>query len=712
MTTATNTLPAARDLKLLVAPHIVEDLGLNLYTSLPKVLVEFIANAYDADAPDVTITLDTGEIAAARQKMRELWKEKKKKGASGEELQALADQSLPDHLTIEIEDHGCGMSTDDLEHKFLVIGRRRRTEKEDTADPFRSKGGRLLMGRKGIGKLAGFGVAKSVEITSRAKGEQYATRLTLNYEDLSKHKKTEEIAIPAEVLAGGGGISPYGTKIVLKRLGFEATASQLETMQRAIGDSFYDVLTEQFVVKLNGSTVKPTARSFAYVWPNPETPVEDMVTKVLEDEDGGSQLTFQYRIRFTGPKESLAAKERGIRVYSHGRLANAPDLLDLKTGMHGFRNTHYLDGVVRADFIDDQSADYIGSNRQGLRWDTSLLTGLRAFLSQEMETAIKEYQKKRDADAIDETKNDQFSKDLIENAKLPKHRKKVAFAVAAKLAAACQLGASDPYYKETLPILVSGLGQGDILQKISDLATAAPTPDIHDLLTQATRLTAQEFADFVRVIDGRLAGIEALDRIYKEADFKNAKNEGELHELFKRCPWLINPMFTQFLTSNESEDSMNEKLAKKLEIGSHLPNGYNPKAPKETTPLEKNERPDLVFLLSNLGLHKLVIVELKAPNTPLHLDHLTQLKGYILRAQEWLAEQDGEKAKVEVYGYLIGSRDESSKAEQVKLLRSEIKNRPNNANWDVFDVGEVLDMTRSAHRELIDVAEKKKAEID
>lgn len=33
-----------------VAPHIVEDLGLNLYTTLPRVLVEFIANAYDADS--------------------------------------------------------------------------------------------------------------------------------------------------------------------------------------------------------------------------------------------------------------------------------------------------------------------------------------------------------------------------------------------------------------------------------------------------------------------------------------------------------------------------------------------------------------------------------------------------------------------------------------------------------------------------------------
>jgi hypothetical protein len=40
-------------LKFRVAAHIVEDLGLNLYTDLPRVLVEYVANAHDADSPHV-----------------------------------------------------------------------------------------------------------------------------------------------------------------------------------------------------------------------------------------------------------------------------------------------------------------------------------------------------------------------------------------------------------------------------------------------------------------------------------------------------------------------------------------------------------------------------------------------------------------------------------------------------------------------------------
>jgi hypothetical protein len=49
-------------LKFKVAPHIVEDLGLNLYTTLPRVLVEFVANAYDAVSPFARIQYDVAQI--------------------------------------------------------------------------------------------------------------------------------------------------------------------------------------------------------------------------------------------------------------------------------------------------------------------------------------------------------------------------------------------------------------------------------------------------------------------------------------------------------------------------------------------------------------------------------------------------------------------------------------------------------------------------
>jgi len=41
---------SAEPLKFKCSATLLQDLGLNLYTSLGKVLVEFVANAYDADS--------------------------------------------------------------------------------------------------------------------------------------------------------------------------------------------------------------------------------------------------------------------------------------------------------------------------------------------------------------------------------------------------------------------------------------------------------------------------------------------------------------------------------------------------------------------------------------------------------------------------------------------------------------------------------------
>ena len=123
-------------LKFKIAPHIVEDLGLNLYTSLPRVLVEFVANAYDADSPSVSISLDKDAIYKAQKVVkREYELEQEKAKGSDEDVEPLATRTLPSDLNILIEDTGHGMSRGDLNRKFLVAGRRRRLEEPDADDP-------------------------------------------------------------------------------------------------------------------------------------------------------------------------------------------------------------------------------------------------------------------------------------------------------------------------------------------------------------------------------------------------------------------------------------------------------------------------------------------------------------------------------------------------------------------------------------------------
>ena len=74
-------------------PLVIDDLGAKLYSTLPPVLAELIANGYDACAREIFINLNDS---------KEVGKE------------------------IIVFDDGIGMSFDEINEKYLRIGRKRR----------------------------------------------------------------------------------------------------------------------------------------------------------------------------------------------------------------------------------------------------------------------------------------------------------------------------------------------------------------------------------------------------------------------------------------------------------------------------------------------------------------------------------------------------------------------------------------------------------
>lgn len=111
------------------AGSLVRHLGLQMYSGAVPAIAELVANAYDADATSVQIEVPL-------------------------------DTALDANSEIVIRDDGLGMTFEDVNEKYLLVGRDRRASGAD-----RSPGGRLVLGRKGLGKLAGFGIAKIVTIT-------------------------------------------------------------------------------------------------------------------------------------------------------------------------------------------------------------------------------------------------------------------------------------------------------------------------------------------------------------------------------------------------------------------------------------------------------------------------------------------------------------------------------------------------------------------
>ena len=112
--------------RMTVDLNVLDHLADGLYSSVAAVLTEAVANAWDADATTVEIIVDIGRDR------------------------------------ISIVDNGIGMDEEAINERYLRVGYRRRQEGETTPS------GRLVMGRKGIGKLSLLSIADVIEVRSKA----------------------------------------------------------------------------------------------------------------------------------------------------------------------------------------------------------------------------------------------------------------------------------------------------------------------------------------------------------------------------------------------------------------------------------------------------------------------------------------------------------------------------------------------------------------
>lgn len=105
--------------------------GRQLYSNAWAAISELVANGFDASAEDVYLYID---------------------------------MTNKNHSIIELFDNGSGMTTDDLETKYTIIGRNRRTDNPDDK----------ATGRKGIGKLAALYLSDCYKIITRKDDETTA----------------------------------------------------------------------------------------------------------------------------------------------------------------------------------------------------------------------------------------------------------------------------------------------------------------------------------------------------------------------------------------------------------------------------------------------------------------------------------------------------------------------------------------------------------
>lgn len=131
--------------KMKISKNVLQHLGVQLYDTISAVLSEFISNSHDADANNIKIYIEGSDG--------------NKKDVFGKCLSKRNGESLGYKLIIE--DDGHGMNPEEINEYFLNVGRCRREKGQSTTPK-----GRPVMGNKGIGKLAPFGICSKMEIIS------------------------------------------------------------------------------------------------------------------------------------------------------------------------------------------------------------------------------------------------------------------------------------------------------------------------------------------------------------------------------------------------------------------------------------------------------------------------------------------------------------------------------------------------------------------
>jgi len=310
--------------------HTIQHLGVKMYSTVPPALAELIANSYDACATEVRIKLYNGE-------------DKK----------------------VIVEDNGIGMSFDQVNNYFLRIGRNRREEKQE------SQCGRIPTGKKGLGKLALFGIGDTVNIITCQGGE--AVSFVMDWEEINNWESGKPYTPKFDIIPTGE--INKGTTITLSNLK-RKTGFPIQEYSESLARLFN--FNDDFVVYLSlndGEPIKIDNKlKYKNIIPEFEWDIDE-VRKINDRQYAEKDLIVGKIVTTERP---LNANLRGVTLFANGRLVNAPEFFGKSESSHFYS---YATGWLNIDFIDNWEEDVISTNRQSIDWDNPLTTELREYLA-------------------------------------------------------------------------------------------------------------------------------------------------------------------------------------------------------------------------------------------------------------------------------------------------------------------------------------------
>jgi hypothetical protein len=296
------------------------------------------------------------------------------------------------------------MTPDEVNDFYLKVGgeRRKDPKRGDTSKKF----GRKVLGRKGVGKLAPFGICQKIEIITSG-GEiiskfsnngttvsGYLTaHLILDQRDIMNDSDADYVPQTGEM--DGTIRAEKGTTIKLSEFSYRQVPA-VDVLARELAQRF-GIASLNWEIKLENSAVEPgenicRVQNF-HVLKMPETeirfeaeknPRPQSPTHLTYNHEGYIMPEIEAGFNCDGvfyPVEGWIAYAQknykddlvaGIRIYCRGKITAQTSIFNLKSGFTGEYDVRsYIIGELHADWLDEKD-DLIQTDRRDILWSNEI----------------------------------------------------------------------------------------------------------------------------------------------------------------------------------------------------------------------------------------------------------------------------------------------------------------------------------------------------
>lgn len=691
------------DYTMRISRLTVDKLGVKLYDKVSAVIAELVANSYDADATKVRIHAPMNHYLATK-----------------------TEQGIKDKgFCICIEDDGHGMTPDEMQKFFLVVGAERRSDAKrgDLSRKYQRK----VMGRKGVGKLAPFGICRIIEIissggkwiTENGQSGYHTSHIVLDYDRITNDQSDLEQNYKPAVGSDDGTLKPsHGTKVILKNFNYRRVPD-IETLARQIAQRF-GIRSNNWSIELLDNTKTPGDDDHSRevgefdVKHMPNTKIEFRNNagkseaigpngEIIENLSGG----FEHDSNFYPLNGWIAYSKQpykdelmvGVRIYCRGKIAAQTHIFNQKAGFTGEHNIRsYLIGQLSADWLDEQE-DLIQTDRRDILWSDELGSAFQEWGQKVVKLVGKmsrDPTRKAAAEIFFETGKVEERTKKAYPSDSDGHIRQQAIQLANRFGRTINRDEAEN------PDVVNGLVDLSIqlaphITLDDKMREAAEREDTPLAMLSAILRTARfaELASFGRIASDRIRVMDRLEELKDNED----THEDSLQKLIEDAPWLVNPEWAP-VTTNQTLRTLRDEFEKfyKKKTG---------KAISLTDFSTPGKRPDFVLTTQELEVQ---IIEIKRPDHKLTNDEMDRIVTYKQQMDGFLTDPANEEITKTLSGFhitlvcdglaLSGAREEAYDG----YLNSR---RMTHINWGSF-----LAKTKALHQDFLDEAERQKRLIE